>query len=1293
MPGKTSETWQLQGDPHGYVAGNLVALDPAYDARSGRQSCADLLALYAVESGPQLLLRADLAAPGFPQEQRRPLDRPGARLVLLVDEAPGGATKIPGSALEAPVTWERAVVVERDAAGALRTSVQQVEAAAGGALVESAAPSQLAAPARLGERYDMIELALVASLRKVGPAPWARYAAVTLVDGAVEDEIAAASPGDHIANAHNVAFAQHGNQGLTYSTVFRGERAENAAYDGDPNNPDDGFDEILAAHQYYNLPGCFHLAATLQTSAAWHDPTFNTWMASGRAAGWVDPVTSAYAQHMMPFVRHEMNNWAVQIERDMTNLRYGGNAVVAWVPERVWLDNPDSDGNGVTCSAGVIDWPGSSFLSNGVQAVLLDDYIHCGHKNNVFDDHHIYTIGTGLKIIPIDNNFVGEVNNDWGSAWNRIVGSSGDELIVYGNDWEMAAEVSQGASNAFALNNYVKILQLCSQNNATVSVWRLSDAIAGFGGGSISLQNGTYGLLGGYGGYGGGNNSWYTDWAAYTGTDNLDAHTPSKWNYGTIWNNSITKLLAAPNNSLSQSAWYVMMTNLHETGWHDNGQVSGWEHHYTNHIKNANVFTEVSRWAAGLYVNSTGAYLSDIDDDGTQEGVIYNDRVFAVFETIGGKAQWVFAKGPGYSYSVVSNDNAYWADTNGDYNETNHEAALSDVSVLGVDREADLYGLSVVTGSGNTVELELTHPNVEKRVRLTLGQKYLDVVYNVLGSRAYVKCGFTPDLIDLTWNGHAPLQRVYDPDLGAYFGQRNNNTGATAAVITGAAGGVHNLQFAATLLEGDEFYGDGAFEVYLFAGSTSPADGTGHIAELKMLRDGLTDVLGPEVASSSYYPTPNRLTLRFNQVVRFDNIVKTKIAIDANNDNVADVTLTNSETIATASNSKSIDINLTTATSNAIEALNHSNLKLLLQSGACTDVVTNTNAAVTASSNKAITYEAATLITIDGRIDPVEWIAKRRLVTDPSSDSQWTSANELKGLYIVWDPTYLYLGVEGQVSGNSWILYLDTDCFGPNGQTDLTAIDAWERGATFTGAGFKPDYEWGTYQHQGAFDSGSLFRITSATTTANLTSQAILALDSQHTFGAQSGSEIAVPWDVLYGLGAGHVPPGTKLGLVVSICWDPEPNGQLGGDVMPNNRSAALPVVDSFVYLPIDNNGDGIPDPNPVPTDVPPFVDLSTLPHVSRLLAARPNPFNPTTRLVYEVAGPAPEQRPTLLTIHDVRGRLMASLVDGPRSPGRHEITWNGTDRNGATLPAGLYLAKLRVGQGPASVARLMLMK
>ena len=1310
------------GDPSTWSSLGARKLDLVYDGIGGRESDADLMGFYADQTEKGLDLRVDLARPGFPRSQRPALDRPEASVYVLIDYAEGGLTALPdGIAGTAPLAWDRAVRFQRDATGALVTRLLGAPSSpsARGAALE---PGESVRAAGYAERWDMAEASLdlgqgfraaVARGAGVSPAGYAgvtrsaaeseatpiRYYVFSTVRGRVEDSLEASNVAQAPAGAHNVVFVQHGNQGLTYTTVFRGERGENASYAGDPNNPDDGYDELLAAHEYYGLPGNFHMASTLQTAAEWHDPTFNDWLVTGVTNGWAQMVSSAWAQHIMPFFTYNMNSWSVDRERDMTNWRYGGNAVTAWVPERVWLDNPDNDGNGVTASAGVIDWIGSSFTNNGVEAVILDDYIHCGYKNNATDDHHIYTLGTGLKVIPIDNNFVGEVNYDYGAAWNRIINSSADELIVYGNDWEIAAEVSQGAGNAFAVNNYIEILRRCSLNAGTVSVWRINDTLGGFGGGSIALQNGTYGLLGGYGGYGGSDNSWYSSWAGYTGPSNLNAKLP-KWDYGTIWTSAYNKLIGVPVNNIQEGAWYVLMTNLHESGWHDAGEVSGWQHHYSNHIKNANVHSEAARWAAGLYANATGAYLSDVDDDGVDEAVIYNDRVMAVFESVGGRLQWMFAKGADYNYSVVSNDNVYWADTDGDYNETNHTAGLSDVSVGGADREHELYGLSVLSGSGGTVEIELTHAAVDKRVRLTLGDPYLEVDYNTFGDRAYVKSAFTPDLVDLTWN--ASLDRIWDPDglsnNGGYFGFKNPRTNATGAVIVGGVNGVggagaaHNLEFQHTLLKGDEFYGDGAFQVYIFAGFTSAPDPQGHIPELKALRDQLLDTLGPDPVRASYYPTPNRLSLRFNTPVRYDNVVVTKIKIDANNDGAADLTLGAGDVVTSAVNGLVIDLQLSSTSATTLEALSHADLRLMLDAGAFTDVPGNPNVAVTNAHNKQVSYEAATKITIDGRIDPAEWHAGTLAVDDPDGDSGWGASNELKDLRMCWDDSYLYLTVHGQVSGNSWILYLDTDWNGPEGQTDLTAIDAWERGATFTAAGFRPDVEWGTYQHQGPFDGSSLFRLTSPTTTTNLSGLAVFGFDSQHLYGAESGSEIAIPWDALYGLGPGQCPANTQLALAASICWDPEPGGELGGDVAPDNPvGTSLPVVGACFKVKIDVDGNGIVDGSQYPSATPeaprPPIGGPAVESVS------PNPFNPVTRIVYTVAatGRSPDAPlPVILSIFDVRGREVARLVEGNAQPGRYEITWNGQSTDNRPLPSGLYFVRLTVDGVTAKAVKAM---
>ncbi|UCF05173.1 MAG: T9SS type A sorting domain-containing protein [bacterium] len=1305
----------LEGDPALWDRGSVKALDPVYDGASGRDGLGDLMGFYFDQGVDRLSVRINLyRPPGTPEDT--PLLGEGVRAFVLFDYMDGGAAELPGGVPGTPPhAWDRAIELYGDGGGIrARIRVAPVAASDDASLRRYPGGRASVLHARGSHRWTCLEASITlpggfkeavcaaagatveaygsvaASVSEHDNTPIGFYIFTT--DGQrVLDEITATN--EMLSNPHNVAFMHHLNQGLTYTTVFRGERGEAAAYDGDPNNPDDGADELLAAHDYYNLPLNWHQGGLLISAAEWHDPAFNDWLAAGVTAGRYEIISSALGQQMMPFIRDEINGKSVSVENDMIQTHYGYTPRVAWVPERVWCENPDVDGNGTDASANVIDYIGDDFTDNGIWAVLLDDYIHCEYNNGPLDDHHIYTYNA-IKVLPMDGDFVGQMNWNAGDAWNTILAGTSDEIIIYGNDAEIAAEVSQGAGNPDALNNYIWVLQQCANAGGSVGVWKLTDVLQdpGFTTQPLLLQNGTYGLLGGHGGYGGGNNSWYGDWAGYTGDSNLDGHDP-KWNYGTQWDFTLTKILSVPANNISEMAWYVLMTNLHETGWHDGGEISGWQHHYSNHIRSGNAHAEAARWAGGLYVDPAGAYTSDFDDDGVDELVLYNDRLLAVFDGIGGKLQWLFCKGSGYNYSVVSNDNVYWVDTDGDYNETNHVAALSDVSVGGIDRENDFYSFNVTDPVGNTVGAEIVHPSVTKTVSLTLGYPYLKVQYRASGERVYVKSGFTPDNLDLTWSGQS-LERIWDPDGGGYFGQKNTNTDATAAIIVGTAGATHNFQFSATLLEGDELYGDSPFEVWVYGGYTSPTDIDGHIPELKALRDSLVDVMGPSPLSGTYYPATDHLVLYFDEEIDASTVVVTGISLDDDDDGIPDVSLTVLDSLTTTGFNKRLNFDLSAVTAASIEALTEP-IELMLAANTVQDDAGNGNEAVTNADDVPVEIAPVTKYQIDGWLSDSEW-SDPRVSCEDYWDSSWNGTapgdtNEINVLFVDWDSTYLYLGIRGHVQGNSWILYLDTDVDGPEGYTDLTAIDTWERGATFSAAGFKVDYQYGAYQHQGPYDSQSMWHLTSDTTSENMSAQIFMAFDPQHIFGYDGGSELAIPWDVLYGLGPGQVPVGTSIGVVASVCWDPEPDGELGGDSTPSNVAATLPAIDTFCVAVVDSDNDGVPDP-PSTTDVP----EDGFRAVVRVLSAYPNPSRSMVRVPMILGSPSAggsERYNVQAVVYDVAGRTVRTIFNGHLPAGRHLFSWNGRTRSGRPAAAGIYFLRVMIdgkGVGTTKILRLL---
>ncbi|HNW99825.1 MAG TPA: Ig-like domain-containing protein [Candidatus Cloacimonadota bacterium] len=644
----------------------------------------------------------------------------------------------------------------------------------------------------------------------------------------------------------NCAFVHHGNQGLTYTDVFYGQYPQDTS----------GFDEILQVHDATNVPGNFHLSGTLMPAAQWHNPDFNTWLKTMASQGKACMLTSALGQHIMPFVNDNMNNWAVHTESDMVRYLYNYDPKVAWVPERVWLDPNRYPNNGV------IDWIGDNWRQHGVEAVILDDWPHCSGYSNSKIHWMNNGMGINLRVIPINGDFVGKMMYDASGAKNMIWNTGMYGLTVYGTDWEVASEMNQH-NNTFFLDNYENVVWWCHDNYPAVQGWKLDTALsnANFNGQGIEITPGNYGLLGGTGGYGGSNNSWYPDWAATQ--SHSDFHSP-KWNYGYIWNDAYNNLMTAPNNSLSQIGWYILMINLHETGWHDAG-VSDWIHRYSSHIKNANVYAEAARWAAGQYTTTTAAYFNDIDHDGGSELVMHNDKVFAVFEGIGGKANWLFYKdGYGNAYSMVGSDMAYWAETDGDYNETsscNHFAALSDVSP---NMQGSIYNISIQQSSGTVVQATLDQVGVKKVIKLETGKNYLDCSYNFFGSTGYIKSGWSPDILDILWSGKGHLQRLYGSSA-SYAGYRNSTSGASVAYILGSAGGSHQGQFEGTLVEGDQISGNGIFAFRLYAGYTSSPSGT-QVSELNTLASQTVDLIGPSVSSASIIGT-RKIQVIFSEVL------------------------------------------------------------------------------------------------------------------------------------------------------------------------------------------------------------------------------------------------------------------------------------------------------------------------------------------------------------------------------------------------------------------------------------------
>ena len=87
----------------------------------------------------------------------------------------------------------------------------------------------------------------------------------------------------------------------------------------------------------------------------------------------------------------------------------------------------------------------------------------------------------------------------------------------------------------------------------------------------------------------------------------------------------------------------------------------------------------------------------------------------------------------------------------------------------------------------------------------------------------------------------------------------------------------------------------------------------------------------------------------------------------------------------------------------------------------------------------------------------------------------------------------------------------------------------------------------------------------------------------------------------------------------------------------------------------------------------------SALPKVFSLSQNSPNPFNPSTTISYTIPDEQGEVK-VILSVFNLRGQLVKSLVNSSQVAGAYNINWNGQDEVGRKVSSGVYFYRLRAG-------------
>lgn len=184
------------------------------------------------------------------------------------------------------------------------------------------------------------------------------------------------------------------------------------------------------------------------------------------------------------------------------------------------------------------------------------------------------------------------------------------------------------------------------------------------------------------------------------------------------------------------------------------------------------------------------------------------------------------------------------------------------------------------------------------------------------------------------------------------------------------------------------------------------------------------------------------------------------------------------------------------------------------------------------------------------------------------------------------------------------------------------------------------------------------------------------------------------PQDVLAGGDVGSSPPGPIYrfgpaghfpGASVEIRYDPSDHADPGKLVIHRLTGGTWEPLASRVYpnestvrAATDRAGRFRLVHDPASTDD------NTVPAAFVVGRNRPNPFRPFTTTEYAL----PDDGPVRIEVYDLGGRQVATLFDGRRVAGRHQVTWRGRNDAGTQVAGGVYF--LRIVAGSHVAARKM---
>ncbi len=329
-------------------------------------------------------------------------------------------------------------------------------------------------------------------------------------------------------------------------------------------------------------------------------------------------------------------------------------------------------------------------------------------------------------------------------------------------------------------------------------------------------------------------------------------------------------------------------------------------------------------------------------------------------------------------------------------------------------------------------------------------------------------------------------------------------------------------------------------------------------------------------------------------------------------------------------------------------------------------------------------------IVIDGYSD--DFAADEFILSDSTgvpleyyNDSRWGENNDVRQIKVTWDQDFLYVAVDATCWDNNVILYIDI--YDDYGIVDMDDMNTWNR--LFRFYNLNPDFFLATWDT----NTNPQFWVVDEgyTDYAIEGGSASLGYEDYATFdtgGSGRALEAKIPWAELYYSEERSMLnyPTIKFVSVITGGGD----HTAGPDAAPDNQSG-MPsdtqtvVLDNYVEVPVDQNGDGEPDMGIMPNRYttffkrPPFESEAL--KVERVVFHNGKVFAPTRGEALSFSLESNRGSVFDVEIYNLEGKKigLAPLVD------ELEWEWAGRDEDGDVVPFGIYILRFIADSGEVS--------